>query len=143
MSLQRKMKRDARRREYAAGQLVINRTPLTPSELAYATDIGLPVAAHRMRRMDHVTVDRGYTGPNKPDKGLEDGSCNRTACQAPGATWFNHSTRAWYCRPCAHLINAACRQDQFIRYLGHDLCTPKLPVGEIHDEYANSPADAA
>jgi hypothetical protein len=24
-----------------------------------------------------------HTGPNKPDKGLRDGSCNRTACQAP------------------------------------------------------------
>lgn len=43
----------------------------------------------------------------KPDKGLLGGSCNRRACQRPGALWFNHSTRAHYCRECAHAINRA------------------------------------
>jgi hypothetical protein len=37
----------------------------------------------------------------KSDKGKLRGSCNRTACQRPGATWFNTSTRAYYCQPCA------------------------------------------
>ena len=41
----------------------------------------------------------------KPDKGLKGGSCNRRACQAPGAMWFNHYTDKYYCRSCAHLIN--------------------------------------
>ncbi len=41
----------------------------------------------------------------KPDKGRKNGSCNVTACQAPGATFFNKSTRAYYCAGCAKEIN--------------------------------------
>lgn len=41
-----------------------------------------------------------YNGPDKADKGLEGGSCNRTKCQAPSAIWFNHGSRAWYCECC-------------------------------------------
>lgn len=33
------------------------------------------------------------------------GACNRTACRAIPATWFNASTRAFYCRECARKIN--------------------------------------
>lgn len=43
----------------------------------------------------------------KSDKGLLGGSCNRVACQKPGAIYFNRSTRAHYCRSCATLINRA------------------------------------
>ncbi len=44
--------------------------------------------------------------------GLEKGetACNRGACQCrliPGQRWWNLSTRAWYCRGCAHRINQA------------------------------------
>ena len=42
---------------------------------------------------------------NKKDKGLKRGSCNRRACQAPNAVWFNHSTERYYCRDCAVIIN--------------------------------------
>ena len=38
--------------------------------------------------------------PEKPDKGQEGGSCNRRACQAPGAIWYNHGSYAWYCPGC-------------------------------------------
>lgn len=38
--------------------------------------------------------------PLKSDKGQEGGSCNRRACQAPGAIWFNHGSLAWYCEHC-------------------------------------------
>ncbi len=31
--------------------------------------------------------------------------CNRTACQKPGATWWNPSTLAYYCQSCAIKIN--------------------------------------
>lgn len=31
--------------------------------------------------------------------------CNRTACQKPGAAWWNTSTRAYYCADCAKAIN--------------------------------------
>lgn len=41
----------------------------------------------------------------KPDKGQFAGSCNRTACQAPDATWWHMDTRAYYCEPCAYMLN--------------------------------------
>lgn len=86
-------------------------------------------------------VSRGYTTPegaymspeyidnlqtDKPvgqGKGKKGENCNRTACQAPGAYWYNHSTQAYYCRTCADLINRANRHDSFVRDLGHDLLT--------------------
>lgn len=43
----------------------------------------------------------------KADKGLKGGSCNRRACQRPGAWWLNRGTDAYYCTPCARLINDA------------------------------------
>lgn len=42
----------------------------------------------------------------KADKGLKNGSCNREACQAPGANHFNRSTRLYYCAACAEKINS-------------------------------------
>lgn len=42
---------------------------------------------------------------DKPDKGLKGGSCNVTACQRPGAHYFNKSTRKYYCAECAEEIN--------------------------------------
>ncbi|KZL02186.1 hypothetical protein PsAD5_00135 [Pseudovibrio sp. Ad5] len=45
-----------------------------------------------------------YDGSNKPDKGKEGGSCNRTHCQAPKADWFNHGSFAWYCGDCRNTI---------------------------------------
>lgn len=41
-----------------------------------------------------------YDGPNKPDKGKEGGSCNRTRCQASPANWYNHCSYSWYCVEC-------------------------------------------
>lgn len=37
---------------------------------------------------------------DKTDKGQENGSCNRSACQKPGAIWYNHGSHAWYCEGC-------------------------------------------
>jgi hypothetical protein len=31
--------------------------------------------------------------------------CNRNGCRDAGATWWNSSTRRFYCRRCARLIN--------------------------------------
>jgi hypothetical protein len=45
-----------------------------------------------------------YDGPNKPDKGHEGGSCNRTRCQASPALWWNHGSHSWYCHDCAIAI---------------------------------------
>lgn len=41
----------------------------------------------------------------KADKGLQNGSCNLTACQKAGANYFNKSTMAYYCKECADEIN--------------------------------------
>jgi hypothetical protein len=39
------------------------------------------------------------------DKGQKDGRCNRTACGSEeGVTYFNNSTRMFYCRKCAFQI---------------------------------------
>jgi len=65
--------------------------------------------------------------PTKPDpdlKGVFNGNCNRTDCQKPGATWYNHSTQRYYCPHCADMINDANR-DWAIDQLGHDLCTER------------------
>lgn len=45
-----------------------------------------------------------YNGPNKPNKGRENGACNRTRCQAEPAIWYNHGSYAWYCADCKHDI---------------------------------------
>lgn len=50
-----------------------------------------------------------HTGPNNPDKGMKDGSCNRTACQRPlkgrvqyyMTTPFTAGEKLYYCRDCA------------------------------------------
>lgn len=63
---------------------------------------------------------------NKPElegKGEAGKRCNRTACQAEGAYWYNHSTQKHYCETCAKLINAANQNDSYVRNLGHPLLT--------------------
>jgi hypothetical protein len=39
----------------------------------------------------------------------------------PGAGWFNHSTKKWYCAGCARLINEA--NPEFKREMGIAICT--------------------
>ena len=49
-------------------------------------------------------LDAPGSAPNDV-KGQYRGHCNVTACQKPGADYWNLSTRAWYCRECADKIN--------------------------------------
>jgi hypothetical protein len=50
-------------------------------------------------------LDR-YAEPElKADKGKKAGSCNRRACQQPGAVFYNRGSYAYYCGACARLIN--------------------------------------
>jgi len=56
-------------------------------------------------------------------KGASNGLCNRTACQSPGATWYNHSTLKYYCKSCALDLNHENKYDAQ-RMFGHELCTP-------------------
>jgi hypothetical protein len=60
-------------------------------------------ALAKLRRKAVETVQTVQA--DKPDKGKKDGSCNRGACQRPGAVFFNLSTRAYYCPKCAHDID--------------------------------------
>jgi hypothetical protein len=55
-------------------------------------------------------------------KGVFGGKCNRTVCLNQNATWYNHSTRAYYCTECAILLNNINQVDA-LRIFGHDLCT--------------------
>lgn len=91
----------------------------------------------------HPTTARSEYEPPalRADKGVFGGACNITRCQRPdSAYWFNHSTRAYYCRSCAHTLNF----DHFNRkdameMWGHFLCTEgKVIEGDyqaIHDHY--------
>ena len=42
---------------------------------------------------------------DNPEKGKKRGRCNVTACQSPGANYYNKSTKKYYCRHCADQIN--------------------------------------
>ena len=64
------------------------------------------------------------------------GLCNRTACRAPNARWFNKSTQKHYCEPCAAVLNRENEADA--KRLGiHPLCeevaasAPGAVVGEV------------
>lgn len=59
-------------------------------------------------------------------KGEKGGNCNRTACQRPGAVWYNHSTRKYYCPKCASLLNRFNDVDAQSMF-GHDLCVLVAP----------------
>ena len=57
------------------------------------------------------------------DKGHKNGHCNRTACQSPNSvTWYNHSTRLYYCPSCANTLNMV-NADWAPTKFGHALCT--------------------
>ena len=49
--------------------------------------------------------------PLEPDKGEFQGSCNRRACQKPGADYYNKYTYKYYCKPCAFRINSCNREE--------------------------------
>ena len=53
--------------------------------------------------------------PDPELKGVEGGNCNRTACQQPGAVWYNSSTRKYYCRNCAITIQQQENDFKFLR----------------------------
>ncbi len=62
------------------------------------------------------------SNPNPALKGVKGGNCNRSACQQPGATFYNHSTRKHYCPSCASLLNS--HNPEAFEMFGHVLCTP-------------------
>jgi len=63
--------------------------------------------------VNQLTRDGGWGEqvgrPHEPDKGRFGGTCNREACQAPWARWYNvgssGAVKKFYCGRCAALIN--------------------------------------
>jgi len=64
----------------------------------------------------------------RSDKGKFYGHCNRTACDEEHATWFNHSTEAYYCEGCAHRINQVSEGNSW-----HPLLTNKAKKDDPHN----------
>ncbi len=64
---------------------------------------------HRSCHRRSVMAYGDYDGPDKPNKGVEGGACNRQRCQAEPALWHNWGTSRWYCADCARDIG----QDSF------------------------------
>lgn len=67
-------------------------------------------------------------------KGKKDGNCNVTACQKPGATWWNASTRAYYCPHCAAEINRWSRHDE-----GYEICFTSEAAAQAAKESGRLP----
>ncbi len=55
------------------------------------------------------------------EKGEFSGECNRIACNLGPATYYNYSTRKYYCCKCALMINQA--NPESLKMYGHSLCT--------------------
>lgn len=53
------------------------------------------------------------------------GPCNRTACREPGATFYNHATKKYYCGKCAGMINEV--NPESITRKGVPLCIQIVP----------------
>ena len=71
----------------------------------------------------------------QPDKGMRGGSCNREACQAPGATYYNFGTHKWYCPHCAHLINTdRCNVQDMQELYGGPILVPEEVYDTLTDE---------
>lgn len=74
---------------------------------------------------------RGQVDEKAALKGAKAGNCNVTACQEPGAVYFNKSTRAYYCAHCAGEINwPGGRKDTFALYGTEYLCDLDLEALE-------------
>lgn len=89
------------------------------------------LAAVRLNVLQRKNVKRQVKGQMPAvmpkDKGHFQGSCNRSDCLRPGASWYNHSTQAYYCGECAQWLNSDTynKRDAQSMY-GHDLCTAGL-----------------
>ncbi|MDR6818459.1 hypothetical protein J2X76_003636 [Neorhizobium sp. 2083] len=71
-----------------------------------------------------------YSGPDKADKGKENGSCNRGRCQCAPARWYNHGSYAWYCDDCKRQIYDAVGQ----RHWAKDFPNAGHPMFETREQ---------
>ena len=123
----------AAKREAAAHMKMLSQgsyqTPVSPSrpsapQTGYQPD-GSYIDPNGVRMSKAYLDNLNVAKPDHPNKGEKGQRCNRTACQMPGAYWYNHSTRAYYCGTCADLINRDHERfkDSFTESLGHPLLT--------------------
>ena len=75
------------------------------------------------------------------DKGKFKGSCNRSACQAPGMAWWYHQDNsAYYCFECAALINMYQTEADLKRLRYNDTRTLIIPLtSEFHPHHQEVP----
>jgi hypothetical protein len=78
-----------------------------PRKIAIVDCPSPDLAAYKamMRRND--TLDQVVVlvdVPKLPSKGEHNGECNRGVCRQPNATWYNSSTKKFYCQSCALTI---------------------------------------
>jgi hypothetical protein len=95
------------------------------------------VAAKKVLQLWHaVNARRGEIEDDEPapTKGDYGGNCNRSACERRDATYFNASTRKFYCSRCAAAINDA--NKDYLAAHGVPLCTP----GPAEAKYLPLPA---
>lgn len=71
-------------------------------------------------------------------KGAFEGNCNRLSCQAPGAIFYNKSTRKFYCEACAEAINVVNSVDAMRLYGVWKLCEPLPSLAEFQAVYERS-----
>jgi hypothetical protein len=96
---------------FARASAVIRATPLTAKKIDTTA----------------IDIETGGLEPDPKLKGLFGGNCNRQACQKPGAVYYNHSTRLYYCPNCAHTLNSV-NADWAPKRYGHNLCTYGKPI---------------
>lgn len=81
-----------------------------------------------------------YDGPNKPDKGKEGGSCNRSKCQDSPADYYNHGSHSWYCHGCSiaigeDVVNARNWPIDFPRLFPNRTFHPMFETREMIDNH--------
>lgn len=93
---------------------------------------------HARVKNGSVPYQRFITDPVAitPKKGTRNGNCNRTACQKPGAFWWNRGSHSWYCTDCALMLSRANAGDEFCK--DEPLC--KLDV-EAMNEWTSGDED--
>jgi hypothetical protein len=59
----------------------------------------------RVLGLDFRKLPKAPVREIRPEKGEKGGRCNVTACQQPGAIYYNSVMRKYYCPHCAREIN--------------------------------------
>lgn len=114
------------------GQAMINARREAPGYQEDGSYIDRDGVRQSKAYMDNLDTNKA----DLPGKGVKGERCNRSACQAEGAYWYNHSTQKHYCGTCADIINGANSRDSYVIDLGHPLLTLEPEFADKRDERA-------